>query len=150
MKLVLGDDHLGDIRRHGQATYPEEGGGLLLGRFEDGRAIVDEVRVLPNTWEVDAEKRRRYLIPSRVMLREERQADARGLDIVGYFHSHPDHPARPSEFDRDHALPNWSYVIVSVHGGQARDVLAWQLREDRSAFDPQEMTIDQYPISDAG
>ena len=140
MKLVLGDDHLNNIRRHGQATYPEEGGGLLLGRFDDGQAVVREVRVLPNTWEMDAEKRRRYLIPSRVMLREEREADARGLDVVGYFHSHPDHPAIPSEFDRDHALPNWSYVIVSVHDGQAREVLAWQLREDRSAFDQQEMT----------
>lgn len=150
MKLVLGDDHLNNIRRHSQATYPEEGGGLLLGRFDDARAIVREVRVLPNTWEVDAEKRRRYLIPSRVMLREEREADARGLDVVGYFHSHPDHPAIPSEFDRDHALPNWSYVIVSVHDGQAREVLAWQLREDRSAFDQQEMTNDQHQISDAG
>jgi len=148
MKLVLGDDHLNNIRRHGQATYPEEGGGLLLGHLDDGRAVVREVRVLPNTWEVDAEKRRRYLIPSRIMLREEREADARGLDLVGYFHSHPDHPASPSEFDRDHALPNWSYVIVSVHDGQAREVLAWQLREDRSAFDPQEMTTDQYPIPD--
>ena len=141
MKLVLSDDQLNIIRQHGQSTYPEEGGGLLLGHLDDGRAIVTEIRVLPNTWDVDAERRRRYLIPSRVMLREERSAEARGLDVVGYFHSHPDHPAIPSEFDRDHALPNWSYVIVSVRQGQAGEVDAWQLQEDRSQFDAQEMIV---------
>lgn len=141
MHLVLSDDQLDVIKRHGQSTYPEEGGGLLLGQFSDGQAFVGEIRVLPNTWEVDAERRRRYLIPSNVMLREQRAADARDLDVVGYFHSHPDHPAEPSQFDRDHALPNWSYVIVSVRQGQAGEVLAWRLREDRSAFDAQEIVL---------
>lgn len=141
MKLVLSDDQLNIIRQHGQATYPEEGGGLLLGHLDEGHASVTEIRVLPNTWDVDAERRRRYLIPSRVMLREERSAEARGLDVIGYFHSHPDHPAIPSEFDRDHALPNWSYVIVSVRQGQAGEVDAWQLQEDRSRFDAQEMIV---------
>jgi proteasome lid subunit RPN8/RPN11 len=114
----------------------------LLGRFEDGRAVVSEIRVLPNTWGVDAERRRRYLIPSDVMLREQRAADARDLDVVGHFHSHPDHPAAPSEFDREHALPNWSTVIVSVQQGQAADVLAWRLREDRSAFEAQPIATE--------
>lgn len=141
MHLVLGDDQLDTIRQHGQSTYPEEGGGLLLGRFDDGRAVVSEIRVLPNTWDVGAERRRRYLIPGDVMLREQRAADARDLDVVGYFHSHPDHPAVPSQFDRDHALPNWSYVIVSVRQGQAGDVLAWQLRDDRSQFDALEIIL---------
>ena len=143
MVLILNDDQLYLIKQHGELVYPEEGGGLLLGRLEDGRATVTEVRVLPNTWDVEAEKRRRYLIPSKVMLGEERRADARGLEIVGYFHSHPDHPAIPSEFDREHALPNWSYVIVSVREGQAREVLAWQLREDRSGFESQAMSNGQ-------
>lgn len=141
MPLVLSGEQISVIKQHVQSTYPEEGGGLLLGRFDDGRAIVEEIRVLPNTWDVDAERRRRYLIPSDVMLREQRASDARDLDVVGYFHSHPDHPAVPSEFDRDHALPNWSYVIVSVWQGRAGDVLTWQLREDRSAFDAQEITL---------
>ena len=154
MKLVLTDIQLETIRQHGQATYPDEGGGLLVGHFEDGRAVVKEIRVLPNTWEKDAERRRRYLIPGEVMLHEQRAADANDLDVVGYFHSHPDHPAVPSEFDREHALPNWSYVIVSVRQGRAGDVLAWRLREDRSGFDGQEiilrrMTNDQ-PQESAG
>ncbi len=143
MSLVLSNDQIDIIKRHGQAVYPEEGGGLLLGHLDDGRATVGEIRVLPNIWDVDAERRRRYLIPSRVMLREERDADAQGLDVIGYFHSHPDHPAIPSEFDRDHALPNWSYVIVSVRQGRAGDVRAWQLREDRSAFEAQEIINEQ-------
>ena len=140
MTLILRDDQVALIKQHVEATYPEEGGGLLLGRSDNGHAVVEEVRALPNTWDVDAERRRRYLIPSNVYLREERAADAKGLDVVGYFHSHPDHPAIPSEFDREHALPNWSYVIVSVRQGQSGDVRAWQLRENRSAFDAQEIT----------
>ena len=145
MKLVLNNDQIEIIKQHGQATYPEEGGGLLLGHFDDGRAIVTQIRALPNTWEGDAERRRRYLIPGKVMLRETRAADAHGFDVVGTFHSHPDHPAVPSEFDRDHALPNWSYVIVSVQQGQAGDVAAWQLREDRSAFEAQEIVLGRTP-----
>ncbi|HLF26028.1 MAG TPA: M67 family metallopeptidase [Anaerolineae bacterium] len=141
MNLVLNAAQLDAIEQHVQTTYPEEGGGLLLGRVEDGRVSVTEIRALPNTWDVDAERRRRYLIPGDVMLRELRAADARDLEVVGYFHSHPDHPAIPSEFDRDHALPNWSYLIVSVRQGQAADTLAWQLREDRSAFEAQEIIL---------
>ncbi len=141
MSLVLSDDQLDIIKQHGQATYPEEGGGLLLGHFADGHAVVKEIRVMPNTWDADAERRRRYLIPGEVMLREQRAADAHDLDVVGYFHSHPDHPAVPSEFDREHALPNWSYAIVPVRQGQTGDVLAWRLREDRSGFDAQEIIL---------
>lgn len=137
MKLILDGEHLDGIKRHVQSTYPEEGGGLLLGRLDGDGAIVEEALTLPNTWDVDAERRRRYLIPDEVMFRQMRQADARGLDIVGTFHSHPDHPAVPSDFDREHAWPNWSYVIVSVQAGQAADVRAWQLRGDRSAFEAQ-------------
>lgn len=148
MSLILSHDQLDIIEQHAQSTYPEEGGGLLLGHVDDRRTIVAEIRVLPNTWDGDAERRRRYLIPGRVMWREEQAADARGLAVVGYFHSHPDHPAAPSEFDRDHALPNWSYVIVSVRQGQAGDVRAWRLREDRSAFDPQEITVEKPGFSE--
>jgi len=140
LMLMLSVEQLNIVRRYVESTYPEEGGGLLLGAFENGRSVVREVRAIPNTWDVDAEKRRRYLIPGPLLwLNEEPAAEARGLSIVGYFHSHPDHPAVPSDFDREHALPNWSYLIVAVHKGRAADALAWQLREDRSAFDPQEM-----------
>jgi proteasome lid subunit RPN8/RPN11 len=61
--------------------------------------------------------------------------DAEGLEVVGYYHSHPDHPARYSDFDRDHALPNMSYVITSVVGGSIADTRSWRLRDDRTAMD---------------
>ena len=76
----------------------------------------------------------RYLIPPEEILQGELEAEERGLDVIGYFHSHPDHPARPSEFDRDHAWPWYSYLIISVIDGKAGDSRAWQLREDRSGF----------------
>lgn len=139
MSLVISEQQLTTIRQHVQSTYPEEGGGLLLGRSGNGRTLVSTVRAIPNTWSDDTERRRRYLIPGDVMFREVVALEDSDLDIVGYFHSHPDHPAVPSEFDREHALPNWSYVIVSVQAGEARDIHAWRLRDDRSTFDAQEI-----------
>lgn len=138
-RLLISDQQLDTIRQHVQSTYPEEGGGLLFGHIAKDGATVKQVRTIANTWDVDAERRRRYLIPPDVMLREMRDADDNDLDIVGYFHSHPDHPAVPSDFDREHALPGWSYVIVSVCEGRADEIHVWQLRDDRSAFDAQEI-----------
>ena len=83
--------------------------------------------------------RNRYLIHPETMLEAEKDARGRGVDIVGIYHSHPDHPARPSEFDREHAFPWYSYIVVSVHGGSRRDLTSWTLREDRSGFDAEEM-----------
>jgi proteasome lid subunit RPN8/RPN11 len=138
-RLRISEQQLDTIRQHVQSTYPEEGGGLLLGHLAKDGATVEQVRSIPNTWQADAERRRRYLIPADVMLREMRHADDHELDIVGYFHSHPDHPAAPSEFDRDHALPGWSYVIASVRDGRVGEIQVWRLRDDRSAFDAQEL-----------
>jgi proteasome lid subunit RPN8/RPN11 len=76
------------------------------------------------------------------MYREgEAYADGKDLMLIGFFHSHPDHPARPSEFDREHALPWWSYLIISVEQGKSADVLSWELREDRSGFDGEEIVM---------
>ena len=83
----------------------------------------------------DENRHNRYLIPPEVILRTEREARADGLDVVGYYHSHPDHPSRPSDFDRDHAWPGYSYLIVSVREGRARDERSWRLSDDRSRFD---------------
>jgi len=83
----------------------------------------------------------RYLIPPEVILRTEREARAEGSDIIGYYHSHPDHPSKPSAFDREHAWPGYSYLIVSVRGdgsaggGRARDERSWRLSNDRKRFD---------------
>ena len=138
MSIQLCDEHVAAIVQHGEAAYPFEGCGLLLGRMEDGRKVV--VRVLPveNTREPEA-KHNRYLIPPEAMVKAEQQAAQEGLDIVGFFHSHPDHPERPSDFDREHAWPWYTYLITSVHQGRAAKTAAWTLSDDRGAFTAEEL-----------
>ena len=139
--IELSPEDLALVRAHGEATYPEECCGILVGRMEkaagaNGAALARVVRLVGAENEREDENRHnRYLIPPEVILRTEREARADGLDVVGYYHSHPDHPSRPSEFDRDHAWPGYSYLIVSVREGRARDERSWRLSDDRSRFD---------------
>jgi proteasome lid subunit RPN8/RPN11 len=133
-QLVVSPQQMERMAAHCQQAYPFEGCGMLLGRADNGRKIVVDVLLTGNAREAEA-RHNRYLIPPEEILRGELEAEERGLDVIGYFHSHPDHPARPSEYDRDHAWPWYSYLIISVAGGKAGDGRAWQLREDRSAFD---------------
>ncbi len=135
--IELSTDDLARIRAHGEATWPEECCGILVGRAP--KAGEDTVRVVrlvgaENVRE-DESRHNRYLIPPEVVLSTEREARADGLDVVGYYHSHPDHPSRPSDFDRDHAWPGYSYLIVSVCDGRARDERSWRLAADRSRFE---------------
>jgi len=124
---------LDTIRRHAAAAYPHECCGALIGAAVD-EAFVDivEAKELDN---VTAEGPRRRF---RVSTADYRQAEARarelGAELVGFYHSHPDHPAIPSQYDLDHAWPNFSYVIVAVAQGTPGDVRSWRLRPDRSAF----------------
>jgi proteasome lid subunit RPN8/RPN11 len=116
------------IRRHGQETYPHECCGAMVGR--DGR--VSGVVALPNTTEEGP--RRRFLVrPSDYRLAEGRASEL-GAELLGFYHSHPDHPARPSQYDLDHAWPTFAYVIVAVAAGAAGDMTVWYLQDDRSCF----------------
>jgi proteasome lid subunit RPN8/RPN11 len=137
--LRIGAEDLARIRAHGEAAYPEECCGVLIGRVTPaGREIATEPSAtVERTVAADNERadsrHNRYVISPQSLLRAQREARASGLDVVGYYHSHPDHPARPSEFDREHAWPGTSYVIVSVQKGKAVDCRSWRLRDDRSA-----------------
>ncbi|MCY7345858.1 MAG: M67 family metallopeptidase, partial [Pyrinomonadaceae bacterium] len=82
-------------------------------------------------------------ITPKDVMRAERYAREKKLDVVGYYHSHPDHPARPSQFDLDHALPVWSYIIVSIENGKAVDVRAWEMENDRSKFNEEEIRREE-------
>jgi proteasome lid subunit RPN8/RPN11 len=116
------------IRRHGQETYPHECCGALVGR--DGR--VTHVVALPNTTEEGP--RRRFLVrPSDYRLAEGRAGELGG-ELLGFYHSHPDHPARPSQYDLDHAWPTFAYIIVAVAAGTAGEMTVWYLQDDRSRF----------------
>ena len=141
MMLLIDQAQVTQLMRHVEGTYPYEGGGLLIGRTdEQGRKIVTEIKLFENQRAIE-DQHNRILITDQMYRAGEEYADNQGLLLIGFFHSHPDHPARPSEFDREHALPWWSYVIVSVQQGRSTDVLSWELREDRSRFDEEEIVI---------
>jgi proteasome lid subunit RPN8/RPN11 len=119
-----------EIRRHASETYPDECCGALIAA-SDGR-IVEAFR-LPNTTAAGARRRFR-VAPSDYRLSEERAREKQGT-LAGFYHSHPDHPARPSQHDLDHAWPNFTYIIIAVDGGAPGDITSWRLRDDRSGFD---------------
>ena len=87
----------------------------------------------------ESEQHNRVLITPKDVLRAERFAREKKLDVIGYYHSHPDHPARPSQFDLDHALPVWTYIIVSIEKGKAVDLRSWEMENDRSKFNEEEI-----------
>ena len=117
------------IRRHGADTYPNECCGALIGR--DG--IVTAAYALPNTTEEGP--RRRFMVRPEDYREAERRASESAAELLGFYHSHPDHPARPSQYDLDHAWPFFSYIIVAVRAGTPEDMTSWRLRDDRSTFD---------------
>ncbi len=134
--LALGPGVRAAIEQHGRETYPHECCGALLG--EGDRVIA--THPLPNV--TTEGPRRRFRIDDKDYLAAERQAGAAGLSLLGFYHSHPDHPAVPSQYDLDHAWPTFVYPIVSVMAGEAVALRAWMLRDDRTAF-------DERPIDDA-
>jgi proteasome lid subunit RPN8/RPN11 len=123
------------IEAHGVETYPHECCGALLGRDDDKGREIATLFALSNRRN-DSPRNRFEITPEDVMLAE-RTARDKKLDLIGWYHSHPDAPARPSEFDREHAWPWYSYIIVSVQKGQPRDTTSWRLQDDRSAYDPE-------------
>jgi proteasome lid subunit RPN8/RPN11 len=126
------------IRQHGIETYPNECCGALIGR--DG--VVTAAYALPNTTEEGP--RRRFMVRPQDYRTAETRASELGGELLGFYHSHPDHPARPSQYDLDHAWPFFSYIIVAVRAGVPEDMTSWRLREDRSAFDQENLTYAEH------
>lgn len=138
MSLSMPSTLLREIHAHGEAAYPEEGAGLLLGVTLGDKKQVSALLPISNARE-DSARHNRYLLTPQDYMHAEQEAARQGLDVLGVFHSHPDHPNRPSEFDREWAMPWFSYVITSVNQGQAVESRSWRLRQDRSAFDEEEI-----------
>ena len=130
LHLRLDQEQLTAIRRHGQRMYPDECCGALLG---PKAGEVAEAYALDNTFPDG--KRRRFLVGPDEYRRAEARATEIGQQLLGFYHSHPDHPAEPSQFDLDHAWPNMSYLIVSVRQGQAKEARSWRLKADRSGYE---------------
>jgi len=141
------------IAQHAEASYPNECVGLLIGRLDGGRKIVEDIFLAHNTWSAEvgltaAEEehslRDRFYLDPRDYLKADRAARARGLDVVGCYHSHPDHPALPSERDRVGAQgvgggTSFSFMIQSVRGGQAAELTTWLLSDGGERFVAEEL-----------
>ncbi|MDR3318602.1 MAG: M67 family metallopeptidase [Clostridiales bacterium] len=127
--IELSPSLIAAIRGEGEKSYPDECCGFLLG---SERAVKELVPVI-NARE-DGERYHRFRIEPDEFMRTELAARKKKLDIVGFYHSHPDHPAAPSEYDREHALPCYSYIIVAVEKGRACKMTSWLLAESRSEF----------------
>jgi proteasome lid subunit RPN8/RPN11 len=142
MPLILSESLFRQIEREGTEAFPNECCGILIGRDEGGQRVVHKLVQGKNTFEAD-EQYHRFSIDPRAQLRAEREAEAAGMAVLGFYHSHPDHPARPSDYDRDHGWPFYSYVIVSIMSGKPADMTSWVLNEQTNAFDKQPIDVRQ-------
>lgn len=143
-------DHLQAIQAHAKQAYPNECCGLMLGRSDSqGKTLVD-LRAVANTWneqvaedmgaDASLTTARRYWIAPEEMLAAMRDARSRNLEIIGIYHSHPDHPAVPSECDRSNAWPQYSYLIISVKHGEAGEFYSWLL-DDQHQFQSEKIVM---------
>jgi proteasome lid subunit RPN8/RPN11 len=139
------------IRAHGAETYPHECCGALLGREANAapgvttggelQAHRDVVELFPLVNRRDDSPRNRFSVTSEDVRDAEKAASGNHLEVIGWYHSHPDHPAKPSDYDRDHAWPWYSYVIVSVANGKPQDMTSWRLCDDRSQFVNEDVAV---------
>ena len=136
--LQIGKDILAQIFAHGESSYPDEGAGFLLGYDDGEQRTVAQIFTTENAREDEA-RHNRYLVTPQEYLQAEIAAELMGLSLIGVFHSHPDHPNEPSEFDREWAQPFFSYIITSVNDGKAIGSRSWRLAEDRSKFEEEEI-----------
>lgn len=140
------------IREHSVGTYPHECCGALLGKDQAAGDNLSGVQTEPGSLRQvhslfplvnrrDDSPRNRFMVTAEDVRMAEEAAQKQGLDIVGWYHSHPDHPARPSGYDREHAWPWYSYIIVSVYTGSAVEMTSWRLNDDREEFSPEEIEV---------
>jgi proteasome lid subunit RPN8/RPN11 len=140
--LVLTAVQVGQIEAEGSAAYPNECCGIMIGRdVSDGactRRIVERLEPMANVFDPE-QQRRRFAVDPLALMKAEKSAAEGGQLVLGFYHSHPDHPARPSEFDRVHAWPFYSYVIVSIEQGKPVDMTSWLLDDQTETFSKQEI-----------
>lgn len=150
--IVLTANNLTELEQHAKRDYPYECCGLLLGQFGEEAKTVVEIFPISNAREEEA-KRNRFLIHPEELRRGENYAEGRALAVIGFYHSHPDHPAIPSQYDLEHAWPIYSYIILSVENAQVVDIRSWELEFDRSRFNEEALEgrkVAKAPILSVG
>jgi proteasome lid subunit RPN8/RPN11 len=140
LKIRMSAELAEKIQQHGIETYPHECCGALLGRDQNGEGR-EIIAVLGVANQRDDSPRNRFSVAPRDVIDADKAAQANGLEVVGWYHSHPDHPAKPSEYDREHAWPWYSYVIVKVEKGEAREMTSWRLNEDRKEYQEERIEV---------
>ena len=135
MTLRISDEQTARMHARAEEGFPHEVVGILA----DSRADWTVTEVVPLVNERADSAHNRHKVSGLLLMRAEQELESRDLQVVGYYHSHPDHPSQYSEFDRDHALPNMSYVIVSVMAGEVASTQSWRLTDDRSCMDEEEI-----------
>ncbi|MBQ9446383.1 MAG: M67 family metallopeptidase [Victivallales bacterium] len=130
-----------EIRQAGEKAYPNECCGIMFGSEEGDDHVVKSLKPIDNARESD-EQYHRFLITAEDMMQAELEVRKQRLEIVGFYHSHPDHPSKPSDYDRDHALPFYSYIILRVAEGKADLMTSWRLQLSREAFDSEPFEIE--------
>jgi len=138
--IRLPEGVLREIEAHGREAYPEECCGALLGTAASGGCRVEQAERTSNASSLP--RNRRYEVAPQEYLRIDRLARSLGLDVQGFYHSHPDHPAAPSEYDRERALPFFHYLVVAVDSGTPAAITSWVLSEDRGTFEPEELRVE--------
>lgn len=128
------------IEREGETAFPNECCGFLMGRDQHGDRFVEAVIPALNAREEEAQ-RKQYLITSDLLMKTEKTGGDRGMDVIGFFHSHPNVAAQPSTYDTEHAWPWYSYLITSIREGVAAETTSWRLRDDRSRFNEEELNV---------
>ncbi len=142
MRLTIPVQVMGEIHAHGEALYPEEGAGLLLGLIEGDHREARRVLPMPNHFEPN-ERGHRYRLDPQETLQAEQLAEQLGLVVIGVFHSHPDHPPAPSQYDLEWAVPWFVYLITSVEDGAASDSRVWRMLEDHSRMVEEVLKIEE-------
>jgi proteasome lid subunit RPN8/RPN11 len=143
--LILPDNIARKIEAEGVAAFPNECCGMLIGHdLREGdvvRRIVDRIEPADNAFESD-EQYHRFSIHPLQQLKAERAAQKENKILIGFYHSHPDHPARPSEYDREHAWETFSYVIVQIQSGKPGDMTSWMLDAKSRQFSQQQIAVE--------
>ena len=137
--IEISTQFLDRIKIHGEEIYSEECCGALFGNYSDGNRTILDIHEFEN--EKEESRQNRFLITPEKYTLAEKLAEKKNLQLIGFYHSHPDHPAQPSQFDIEHALPWFIYIIVSVNNGKANNLTSWILKEDRSEFDLQNIKL---------
>lgn len=150
MSLAILPSELEKIREHARRAYPHECCGAMIGKPDlSGWKLVTEAMPLENaqetgkalTWERGESARRRFEVTAEDFRAAEQRARDQRLELLGFYHSHPDHPARPSQHDLERAWPWFSYVIISVAQGEPGDVTSWELANDRARFNAETLQV---------